>query len=113
MGRLSIAVLLVVVLLTSGIITGCDPAGMRLEEGNEFYEQGRLDVAIEKYTEAIRVEPTFDAPYYRRGIAYAEQGKKAQAIADFEKFISLSEAGPWNRPKLIEMAKQQIEELSE
>lgn len=99
-------------LLTSGIITGCDPAGLRLEEGNEFYKQGRLDEAIEKYTEAIRVEPTFDAPYYRRGIVYAEQGKKAEAIADFEKFISLSEKGPWDRPKWIEMAKQQIEELS-
>jgi tetratricopeptide (TPR) repeat protein len=88
------------------------PAGVRLEEGTELYKQGRLDEAIEKYTEAIRVEPTFDFPYYRRGIAYAEQGKKAEAIADFEKFITLSEEGPWNRPKWIEMAKQQIEELS-
>ncbi len=112
MGRLSITILLVVVLLTVSIITGCDPAGARLEEGNEFYEQGRFDEAIEKYTEAIRVEPTFDAPYYRRGIAYAGQGKKAEAIADFEKFISLSEEGPWDRPKWIEMAEQQIEELS-
>ncbi len=112
MGRVSIAILLVVVLLTSGIITGCDPAALRLEEGNEFYKQGRLDEAIEKYTEAIRVEPTFDAPYYRRGNAYAEQGKKAEAIADLEKFIPLSEEGPWNRPEWIEMAEQQIEELS-
>ena len=112
MGKLSIAILLVAVLLTSGIIIGCDPAGQRLEEGNEFYKQGRLDEAIEKYTEAIRVEPTFDAPYYRRGIAYAEQGKKAEAIADFEKFISLSEEGPWDRPQWIEIAKQRIEELS-
>ena len=112
MGRLSIAILLVVVLLTVSIITGCDPAGARLEEGTEFYEQGLLDEAIEKYTEAIRIEPTFDLPYYKRGIAYAEQGKKAEAIADFEKFITLSEEGPWNRPQEIEMAKQQIEELS-
>jgi tetratricopeptide (TPR) repeat protein len=111
-GRLSIAILLVVVLLTVSVITGCDPAGARLEEGDEFYEQGLLDEAIEKYTAAIRIEPTFDAPYYRRAIAYAEQGKKAEAIADFEKFIPLSEEGPWNRPEWIEMAKQQIEELS-
>ncbi len=112
MGRLRIAISLVVVLLTISIITGCDPAGARLGEGTEFYEQGLLDEAIEKYTEAIRIEPTFDFPCYKRGIAYAEQDKKTEAIADFEQFITLSEKGPWNRPQAIETAKQQIEELS-
>jgi len=41
---------------------------------------------------------------------FQEQGRKAEVIADFEKFISLTdnpETWAW-----IEMAKQQIEELS-
>ena len=151
MGRLSIAILLVVVLLTSSIITGCarlfeGPAWEQCEQGNELYEQGRLNEAIDEYTEAIEVEPTWADPYFcrgttychlgqtergiedlseairldpelaeaycNRGFAYAEQGRKAEAIADFEKFISLfSEEGPWAWA-WIEMAKQQIEELS-
>ena len=146
MGRLSIAILLVVVLVTSSIITGCGifepPASqLRVNEGNELYEQGRLDEAIDKYTESIRIEPTSEDPYWRRGLvycelgqidrgiedfneairldswcaeayynrglAYTEQGKKAEAIDDFEKFISLTDNLQW-----IEIAKQQIEELS-
>ena len=105
-------VLLLFTLMVTGIITGCDPAGQRLEEGKELYKQGRLDEAIEKYTEAIRIEPTFDAPYYQRGKVYAEQGRKAEAIADFEKFIYLNEKSPRPRPEQIEKVKQWVEELS-
>ncbi len=147
-GRLSIAILLVVVLLTSSIITGCGIFGppasqLRVDEGDELYEQGRLDEAIDKYTEAIRIEPRWEGPYckrgtayydlgqfdlaiadfneairldpwgeegyYGRGFVYAAQGRKAEAIADFEKFISYYRTAD---PQWIEIAEQQIEELS-
>ena len=80
-GRLSIVILMIVVLLTGSIITGCKylwerPSEWRYREGGELYEQGRLDEAIDKYTEAIRVEPGWWAPYHQRGIhSQAKQRK--------------------------------------
>ena len=62
---------------------------------------------MEDFNEAIRLEPGYEDAYYNRGLAYKEQGKKADAIADFEKFITLTDNPQW-----IEMARQEIEELS-
>ena len=45
--------------------------------------------------------------YYNRGLAYKSQSKKAEAITDFDKSITLTD-----NPQRIEMAKQHIEELS-
>jgi len=40
-------------------------------------------------------------------MAYKLQGNKIRAIADFEKFIALTPD-----PRLIQIAKQQVEELA-
>jgi hypothetical protein len=45
--------------------------------------------------------------YYKQGLKDKQQGKKAEAIANFTKFITHSDDS-----KKIEYAKQQIEELS-
>ena len=109
MVRLSIATLLVVVLLASSIITGCsvlnpNPVGRPLAQGDELCEQGRFDEAIEKYTAATKIAPNFYRPYYCRGIAYKLQGKKAEALADFEKALTLVT----DSPGYIEMINEQI-----
>ncbi|MCP4608611.1 MAG: hypothetical protein GY845_07845, partial [Planctomycetes bacterium] len=46
--------------------------------------------------------------YLNRGYEYKEQGKKAEAIADFEKFITLSD-----RPSEKQVVQRWIEQLSE
>jgi len=89
MGRLCIATLLVVVLLTSSIIMGCDVAGQRFAEGNELYEQGRLDEAIDKYTEAIERGGASEEFYHRRGIAYCDLGQIERGIEDFNEAIRI------------------------
>jgi len=66
-----------------------------------------LKQTLEDYDEAIRMSPQLATAYYTRGLISKEQGRKAEAIADFEKFISLTDSPQW-----IEMARQQIEELS-
>jgi len=90
----------------------CGPAKgaaeWHFDQGNTYRELGQHERAIEDYNEAIRLNPEYAVAYNNRGYAYKLQGKKAEAIADFEKFITLS-----NNPQLIEMARQQIEELSE
>jgi len=68
---------------------------------------GQFERAIEDYNEAIRLNPNLAMAYNNRGTAYKLKGKKAEAIADFKKVITLT-----NNPQWIEMARQQIEELS-
>ena len=108
-----IVALLALVLLVGGILVGCgdgkeDTAEWRFEQGNKLYDQGRYDEAVGEYTVAILLDPEFALAYYNRGLAYEEQGKKAEAIADFEKLLTLTD-----NPQLREMAREQIEELSE
>ena len=87
MGRLSIAISLVVVLLTSSIIMGCDTAAVRYDEGNELYRQGRLEEAIDKYTESARLSSEWEEPYHKRGIAYCDLGQIERGIQDFNEAI--------------------------
>ncbi|MEE9399447.1 MAG: tetratricopeptide repeat protein [Dehalococcoidales bacterium] len=71
-------------------------------------DREQWDLAIADANKAIGLDPNVAITYFNRGRAYKEQGKKAEAIADFEKFITLT-----NNPRWIEMARKEIEELSQ
>ena len=75
--------------------------------GNRYLELRQLRKAIEEFDEAIRLDPKYAVAYGNRALAYKLEGNKAKAIADFEKFITLA-----SNPRLIQIAKQQVEELS-
>ena len=77
------------------------------EQGRKLYFRGRYDEAIEEYTEAIRLNPEYASAYMNRGLSYKQIGKKDEALADFEKVITLADNPQW-----IEMAGQAIEALS-
>ena len=64
------------------------------------------DDAIAEYTKAIELNNNFTLAYYERGQLYKRLGKKSEAIADFEKVISLSD-----KSETIEATKRYIEEL--
>ena len=135
-----IPLLILALVLGAVACGGLSEAEKHYNAGVELQEQGRLEEAIGEYDEAIRLDPQlalaylnrgavyneenefskaiadcdkaieldpnlFEA-YYNRGLAYAELGEKAEAIADFEKVIAVTDD-----PELIEMARQQIEEL--
>jgi regulator of sirC expression with transglutaminase-like and TPR domain len=59
-------------------------------------------------SKAIDLDPSIAVPYYYRGLAYGEQGRKAEAIADLGKFISLTDNTQW-----IALARKEIEKLTE
>ena len=111
------------------------------ERGLEYQKRGQEEQAIDEFNKAIRIDPQFVKAYRNRGyaylntkqydlaiadntkatkfdpkdpvarlnlgVAYKLQGNKSEAIANFEKVINLSE-----NPQVIEMAKQEIKELS-
>lgn len=65
------------------------------------------DDAMAEYTKAIELDDSFILAYFERGELFQRQGRKADAIADFEKSMSLSQ-----KEDLIIAAKQRIDELS-
>ena len=52
-------------------------------------EKGEVELAIEDYTEVIKLNPDFAQAYYQRGLAYAQKGEIKLAIADYTKAIEL------------------------
>lgn len=92
----------VVFLLTfTLLLLSCAPTATEDEE-----KEG--NVAIEIFTEAIRLNPEDALAYYNRGIVYMELNEESKATADFEKAISIT-----NDPDLTQMAGQMIEEMKE
>ena len=64
------------------------------------------DKAIPDFSKAIELEPNLAQPYFGRGVTYAALGKKAEAIADLERCIELSQ-----EPGLTQQAEQLLEQL--
>jgi tetratricopeptide (TPR) repeat protein len=48
-----------------------------------LYGLGRVDEAIVRYSDAIRLDPGYADAYNNRGFAYASRGSADAAIADF------------------------------
>jgi tetratricopeptide (TPR) repeat protein len=57
------------------------------ERGNRLAAQKRYAEAIDEYTKALRVNPTFYEALNNRGLAYYFSGQRERAIADFTKAI--------------------------
>ena len=64
------------------------------------------DMAILDLSRAIDLAPEYAGAYGNRGNVYNTIGKKTEAIADFEKFIELSDD-----PMLIEQTKQLLRQI--
>ena len=77
--------------------------------GLAYYYDGQYDLAITNYNKAIELDTSQgEAVYLGRALVYEKQGKKAEAKAEWEKLITVT-----NDPKLIEGAKKEIEKLSQ
>jgi tetratricopeptide (TPR) repeat protein len=55
---------------------------------------------------AIELQPDYVDPYYNRGDTYVKKGEKEKAIADFNKFLELS-----NDPYWRQRAEEQLKVL--
>ena len=50
-------------------------AQQHFELAEELFDQGKVDEAIVKYTEAIRFDPQYASAYVARGLAYQRSGR--------------------------------------
>ena len=91
-GVLGIIAFVVTILAVSGVF-GPPASQLRINEGKELHEQGRLEEAIDKYTEAIRIEPEYKGAYQLRGIAYCDLGQYELGIEDFNEGIRFGYRG--------------------
>lgn len=59
-------------------------------EGLERYYESDMNGALEKFTEAIKLDSSFTDAYYNSGFIKLNQGDYEEAIADFDLVISIS-----------------------
>jgi DNA-binding helix-hairpin-helix protein with protein kinase domain len=70
--------------------TKTSPAETYNSSGRIYYNQGKYDLAIFEFNQAIRLNPKFAYAYNNRGIVHSDQGKYDLAIADYGKAIQLN-----------------------
>lgn len=60
--------------------------------GNEYYEAGQLDQAVEAYRKAIELNPEYQGAYANLGVTYYRQQKFDLAASQYEKALELNPA---------------------
>src|SRR4030043_2367878 len=65
------------------------------KEGNQLSDAGRHWEAIEAFTKAIKLRPTYDVPYINRAYSYLKVEKFDKAIKDCNKAIELNTKYDW------------------
>ena len=63
--------------------------GFYIDRGNEHFQQGDNNKAIEEYSKAIRLDPHEGKAYFNRGLAYDNKGEFDRAINDYNAAIRL------------------------
>ncbi len=61
------------------------------DQGLVCVEQKRYSMAITNFTKAIEISPDYARPYYNRALAFEQQGKKQEAIDDYQRFIAIND----------------------
>ena len=61
-----------------------------LRKGNDYYDLGDYEQAVDYYDEAIRLDPLYAEAYSSRGLAYVSLGQHERAIQDVDEAIRLN-----------------------
>jgi len=69
-----------------------DRAVTHYEKGNSFYEQGRMNDAIDAYREALRLKPDYSEGYNNLGAALQAIGRMDEAISAYREAVRLNAA---------------------
>lgn len=64
-------------------------AGLLVNEAARYFSSGRYELALERYTAATRVLPTYSAGFYGKGRCYERLGMLADAAREYRLAFSL------------------------
>jgi tetratricopeptide (TPR) repeat protein len=82
-----------------------------VEIGKFYMKRGDPDAAIDRFQEAIRLNPKFALPRLLLGEAHEKKGEKAEAVKYYEEYLRILPKAPDEKKvrKKIEKLKQQLE----
>lgn len=61
-----------------------------LNTGITFFNEGKMEKALEQFDLAVEQNPDLADAYYYRGLTHMNRGNNAEAIADFQKMLELA-----------------------
>lgn len=86
MEKVSMMRLVVLILFLIGSMVSFSQEAKRLlERGNEFFDKGEYEKAIEQYDKALELDPNYYQAQFNKGDALYRSEKYADAIQEFEK----------------------------
>lgn len=84
-------------------------ANSQFEIGEDLFNQGKYEEAIELYDKAIDIDSGFSKAWLSKGLALQNLGKKEEAIICYNKCIEINprNSWPWNNKgsALIDLGK--------
>lgn len=77
----------------------------RLNLGIDLYNQQDLEGAVGHFDQAVKDFPDQPDSYYYRGLAFLNQGKNPEALADFQKFLEVAPEDHAKRSEVVSFAE--------
>jgi tetratricopeptide (TPR) repeat protein len=109
--------LMVSLLLSTPIFSqSADPAQEAFDQGLAALEKGNPAQAVEKFTQALKLEPELDGAYFNRGVAYMRLKKWPEALADFGRVLEIDPENAmtyYNRGVVYSRQRQYPQAVSE
>jgi len=73
---------------------GDETARIAFNLGNAHFVKGNQTLAREYYTQAIEEDPSYASAYLNRANTFVKTGELADAVADYEEYLSLEPGSP-------------------
>jgi len=84
--------LLVLIIFSAFFLFSCERDSSKL--GDQYFNSGEYELAIQEYTEYLKLRPKHVKTIYNRGRAYEEMGIYQRALEDFLTVIDIDENIP-------------------
>ena len=85
----SVLTTILMVLVLAGLTAAADVKAL-VDQGVAHLDDGKFDQALNKFNEALKLQPNDAALYDYRGIAYRAKGQDDLALKDFNKAMELA-----------------------